>query len=194
MDTQHLIHITAEMACFSGILYFFNNNIKKLKNEIDQLKEENKKLSEEYGKHFNILYNSIDMLVKKNQELPRQYSEKKKTGIRKRKQIVKKLLPDDDILNVSDMLDDNTEPLSDANVVVNNRKSGKERDIIDEPLEIDIEDELKTELKELEDQEEKQEISDDNNEDNKNDDENKGLKNIKPIYNSNLTTNSLKKR
>lgn len=62
METSKIIHVAAEAVLLGGVVVYFNNQIKSLKNEITELKNKLEKNNEIYNKHFNNIYTMIDKM------------------------------------------------------------------------------------------------------------------------------------
>lgn len=62
METQKIIHIAAEVVLLGAVTFYFNGQIKGLKNEMNDLKSKIKEQDESMNKHLNSLYSIIDKL------------------------------------------------------------------------------------------------------------------------------------
>jgi hypothetical protein len=61
-NTARMIHVGTEIVLIGGIFFYFNNQIKSVKNEVKELKIKIEENQEAYNKHLNNLYSLIDKL------------------------------------------------------------------------------------------------------------------------------------
>ena len=62
MESSKIVHIAAEVVLLGGITFYFNGQIKSLKNEIKELKTKIEEQSEANNKHLNNVYSLLDKL------------------------------------------------------------------------------------------------------------------------------------
>lgn len=77
INSTGIIHIAAEIILIGGIVFYFNNQIKSLRNEIKELRQKAQDNQEIYNKHFNNIYAGLDKLVKLQDGTPIKKSTKK---------------------------------------------------------------------------------------------------------------------
>lgn len=70
MDTSKIVHICAEAVLLAGVTFYFNGQVKTLRNEIKDLKAKIEEQQETSNKHLNNLYAVIDQLRRSSPPTP----------------------------------------------------------------------------------------------------------------------------
>lgn len=61
-QTGKIVHVAAEVILLGGIAFYFNNQVKSLRNEVRELKLKLEEITESNNKHLNNLYSLMDKM------------------------------------------------------------------------------------------------------------------------------------
>lgn len=109
INTTGIIHIAAEVIIIGGVVFYFNNQIKSLRNEVKELRQKLQDSQEIYNKHFNNIYAGLDKLVKMQDVKPikpvKSQSKSSTTSSSKAKISQKVIVDDDEEENETPIID-----------------------------------------------------------------------------------------
>ncbi len=68
MNMTGIVHIIAEVILIGGVIFYFNKQVKSLRNEIKELRQKLQDTQEINVKHFNNIYAGLDKLLKEKSD------------------------------------------------------------------------------------------------------------------------------
>lgn len=164
MESTKIVHIAAEVVLIGAVVFYYNGQLKALKNELREVKQKMQDETIERNKHFDNLYTVVDRMQKSmvHMQQPRPLMpipEIPMMSLRKRKPIIKVVESTDEDETSESVVEPPTSEQMINDVIKGKIKPSvsKSSEVYNDPESLDKE--LSTELDELAEDEDIEEIS-----------------------------------